>query len=340
MTSRHLSWLEADLATQLVRRTTRRLTLTNAGQEFLVRARAVLVNVEEAREAVRPGLGVFGRIAVSAPGSFGLLRVAARFVAPDNHPRLHVDLRLEDRTVDLLAKGVDIAIRAGALPPSSRSITFAHDANMACIFKAFSPVHERTMLNSEATIGVAESKEIPMSYITAIDPSTAPPTVRPLLDGVQKGMGATPNMFRVAAQSPVALESLVAQFGAMDKGSFNARTREALALVVSESNACDYCISAHTMLGRRAGLNDEALEQVRFGKSDDAHLDALLKLARTVVNRRGHIGDALDEARRSGITDAEIVELLASVALTTFTNYLNVVAGTEIDFPVVRHREH
>jgi uncharacterized peroxidase-related enzyme len=178
-----------------------------------------------------------------------------------------------------------------------------------------------------------------MSKIAAIDPSTAPATVRPLLDGVQKGMGATPNMFRVAAQSPVALESLVAQFGAMGKGSFDARTREALALAISESNACDYCISAHTMLGRRAGLNDDALEQVRSGKSADAHLAALLKLARTVVDRRGHIGAALEEARRSGISDAEIIELLANVALTTFTNYLNVAAGTDIDFPVVRHRE-
>jgi uncharacterized peroxidase-related enzyme len=179
-----------------------------------------------------------------------------------------------------------------------------------------------------------------MSQIAAIDPSTAPSAVRPLLDGVQKGMGATPNMFRVAAQSPVALESLVAQFGAMGKGSFDARTREALALAISESNACDYCISAHTTLGRRAGLNEQALEQVRAGRSDDAHLDALLKLARAVVERRGHIGDALDEARRAGVTDAEIIELLANVALTTFTNYLNVAAGTDIDFPVVRHREH
>jgi uncharacterized peroxidase-related enzyme len=161
---------------------------------------------------------------------------------------------------------------------------------------------------------------------------------RSLLDGVQKGMGMTPNLFRVAAQSPAALESLVAQFGATSKGSFNARPREALALAVSESNACDYCLSAHTALGKRAGLDDDALEQARSGRSDDVHLDALLKLARSVVNRSGHVGEALDEARRSGVNDAEIVELLANVALTTFTNYLNVAAGTDIDFPIVRHR--
>jgi uncharacterized peroxidase-related enzyme len=217
---------------------------------------------------------------------------------------------------------------------------FASYARNDCDFDPFSPVLEGSMFNLEATTRVAaRPKETPMSRIAAIDPSTASATVRPLLDGVQKGMGMTPNMFRVAAQSPVALESLVAQFGAIGKGSFDARTREALALVVSESNACDYCLSAHTALGRRAGLNDDALDLARSGTSDDAHLRALLDLARTAVDRRGHAGDALDRAHRSGVTDAEIVELLANVALTIFTNYLNVTAGTDIDFPLVQHRD-
>jgi uncharacterized peroxidase-related enzyme len=177
-----------------------------------------------------------------------------------------------------------------------------------------------------------------MSRIAAIDPSYAPATVKPLLDGVQKGMGVTPNLFRVAAQSPAALESLVAQFGAAGKGAFDARTREAVALAVSESNGCDYCLSAHTFLGKRAGLDDDGLAQARSAKSNDPHLGALLKLTRAIVDHRGRIGDALEEARRSGVTDAEIVELVANVALTTFTNYLNEVAGTDIDFPVVRHQ--
>jgi uncharacterized peroxidase-related enzyme len=176
-----------------------------------------------------------------------------------------------------------------------------------------------------------------MSKIAAIDPSTAPATVKPLLDGVQKSMGVTPNLFRVAAQSPAALESLVALFGATGKGSFDMRAREVIALAVSESNACDYCLSAHTMLGKRAGLNDELIAQARAGKSDDAHLGALLKLARAIVDRRGRVGEALEDARRSGVSDADVVELVANVALTTFTNYLNEVAGTDIDFPVIVH---
>jgi uncharacterized peroxidase-related enzyme len=179
-----------------------------------------------------------------------------------------------------------------------------------------------------------------MSRIPAIDPNAAAGTVTTLLTGVEKGMGMIPNLFRVAAQSPAALESLVSLFGATAKGRFDAKTREAIALAVSEANACDYCLSAHTALGTRAGLGDEAMGQARLAKSDDPRLGALLRLARVIVDRRGRVGEAaVAEARSAGLTDADVVELVANVALTTFTNYLNEVAGTDIDFPVVHHQD-
>src|SRR5262249_41753055 len=152
--------------------------------------------------------------------------------------------------------------------------------------------------------------------IPAVDPSTAPTAVKQMLDGVHKGLGATPNLFRVAAQSPAALEALVSFFGAVGRGSFDGRTREAIALSVSEANACDYCLSAHTALGKKAGLDDRALADARLGKSDDERRSALLALARATVEHRGRVGSALDEARRAGVADAEIVELVANVALT------------------------
>jgi uncharacterized peroxidase-related enzyme len=176
-----------------------------------------------------------------------------------------------------------------------------------------------------------------MSRIPAIDPSTAPATVKPLLDGVQRGLGVTPNLFRVAAHAPAALEALTSFFGAVGKGRLDARTREAIALAVSEANACDYCLSAHTALGKQAGLDDGAIADARLGKSDDGRRGALLTLARATVERRGRVGAALDEARRAGVSDAETVELVANVSLTIFTNYLNELAGTDIDFPLVRH---
>jgi uncharacterized peroxidase-related enzyme len=162
--------------------------------------------------------------------------------------------------------------------------------------------------------------------------------VKPLLDGVKKGLGVVPNLFRVAAQSPAALESLVALFGATGKGSFNAKTREAIALAVSEANGCDYCLSAHTALGKHAGLADDAIASAREARSDDARQQAILGLGRAIVDHRGRATKALEEARRAGLSDGEIVEIVANVALTTFTNYLNELAETEIDFPVVHHK--
>lgn len=178
-----------------------------------------------------------------------------------------------------------------------------------------------------------------MSRIPAVDPRSASPAVQPLLEGVQKGLGATPNLFRVAAQSPAALEALVSIFGATGKGRLDAKTREAIALVVSESNGCDYCLSAHTALGRRAGLSDAAIERARDGEADEPRLQAALRLARTIVERRGRVADGdLAAARRGGLDDGELIEIVANVALTTFTNYVNEVAATEIDFPLVSHR--
>ncbi|HTQ06096.1 MAG TPA: carboxymuconolactone decarboxylase family protein [Polyangiaceae bacterium] len=176
-----------------------------------------------------------------------------------------------------------------------------------------------------------------MSRIPPIEPATAPATVAPLLAGVQQGLGMTPNLFRVAANSPAALEALVGFFGAVSKGRLDARTREAIALTVSEIDACDYCLSAHSALGKRAGLDEQALADARLGKSDDSRRMRLLGLARAIVDHRGRAGTVLDEVREAGISDAEVIEVAANVALTIFTNYLNELAATDLDFPVVRH---
>ncbi len=123
MASRHLRALEEDLGVELLRRTTRSLALTDAGAEFLVRSRALLAGVEQAREVVRPGQGVAGRLVVSLPVSFGLAQVLPLFRALlDEHPRLELDLRFEDRIADLLVDGVDLAIRAGVAPPDSPAL--------------------------------------------------------------------------------------------------------------------------------------------------------------------------------------------------------------------------
>ncbi len=120
MTSRHLSALEEHLGVQLVRRTTRQLALTEQGIEFLRRSRALVTGVQEARDAVRAGGTAAGLLVISLPVSFGLAQVGPMFPALlEKYPLLKLDLRFEDRFVDLLTDGVDIAIRAGARPPDS-----------------------------------------------------------------------------------------------------------------------------------------------------------------------------------------------------------------------------
>jgi uncharacterized peroxidase-related enzyme len=145
-------------------------------------------------------------------------------------------------------------------------------------------------------------------------------------------------MFRVAAQSPAALEALSMFFGSVSKGRLDAKAREAVALTVSEIDRCDYCLSAHSALGKGAGLGEADLDKARRATAEDPRLAAMLRFARAVTDKRGRVDEQdVVDVRRAGLSDAEIIDVVANVALTTFTNYLNEVAKTEIDFPVVHH---
>lgn len=174
------------------------------------------------------------------------------------------------------------------------------------------------------------------SRIPAIDPNTTHGKTKELLDGVNKMLGATPNLFRVTANAPAALEAMVSLFGATAKGRLNAKTREAIALTVAEANGCDYCLSAHTVLGKGAGLAQEDIDRARDAASNDPKTAAALRFARAIVAEHGNVGASeLDAFRRAGGTDGEAMEVVANVVLNIFTNYVNLVADTEIDFPVI-----
>ena len=178
-----------------------------------------------------------------------------------------------------------------------------------------------------------------MSRITAIDPANTTGKTKDNLAVVEKLLGGVPNLFRVAANSPAAIDALVGIVGATAKGTLGARTREAIALVVAEANGCDYCLSAHTLLGKNAGLSDDDLNAARDAASRDPKTAALLRFAREVVLQRGRVGaHALEQVRAAGATDAEVMEVIANVVVNTFTNMINLVADTDIDFPVVRAR--
>lgn len=150
-------------------------------------------------------------------------------------------------------------------------------------------------------------------------------------------LGLVPNLTRALANSPAALAAYLEMSGALAATSLSARQREQLALAVGEVNACGYCLSAHTLIGGKLGLNERQIHAARRGTADDPRTAALLKLAQRIVLERGHVKDVdLRAARDAGVTDAEVAETVAIVALNLFTNYFNHVAATPIDFPEVK----
>jgi uncharacterized peroxidase-related enzyme len=168
----------------------------------------------------------------------------------------------------------------------------------------------------------------------------APTAAQPLLEAVKKQLGVVPNLFRLVANSPAALEGYLGLNGALGKGSLDAKTRERIALAVAEINGCSYCLSAHSYLGKNlAKLDDAELAANRRGGSTDPKADAAVRFAVKVVENRGHVIDAdLSAVRMAGYSDAQILEIVLHVALNTLTNYVNEVAKTDIDFPVVQAR--
>lgn len=166
----------------------------------------------------------------------------------------------------------------------------------------------------------------------------APAASRPLLEAVRKMLGVVPNLFRLVANSPAALEGYLGLSGALAKGELPAATRERIALALAQVNGCSYCLSAHTYLAANLAKLDEAeIISNRHGGSKDAKAAAAVRFAVSVAQQRGHVGDDdVQAVRAAGYTDAQIIEIVQHVALNTWTNYINEVAKTEIDFPVVR----
>jgi AhpD family alkylhydroperoxidase len=136
--------------------------------------------------------------------------------------------------------------------------------------------------------------------------------------------------------APAALDGYLSLNTALGKGMFDGKLREQIALAVAESNLCGYCLSAHAFVGGRLGLTPQEIIDARQARSADPRIAAILGTARTIVLQRGELdGSDLADARAAGLTDGDLIELVANVALNIFSNYVNHIAGTVIDFPVV-----
>lgn len=173
-----------------------------------------------------------------------------------------------------------------------------------------------------------------MSRIKVIKPQEAAGEAKALLAGVQAKLGMTPNMMRAMANAPAALEAYLQFSGSLSKGGLSPKVREQIALAVAEANACDYCLAAHTAIGKMVGLTTEQIRDARRGSAIDSQTAAVLALASQILASRGDVSDAqLATARNAGLTDTTIAEIVANVALNVFTNYFNRLAQIDVDFP-------
>jgi uncharacterized peroxidase-related enzyme len=178
-----------------------------------------------------------------------------------------------------------------------------------------------------------------VARVPLVDRTAATGSVRTVLDQIHGAFGATPNMFRAVANSPAALQSMWAAFGALGGGVIGAALGEQIAVAVANRNACDYCLAAHTALGRKAGVSGDDLAAAQSGESADPRTAAVLRFALKLVNERGQV-DATDvqALRDHGWSDEHIVEIVGHVALNLFTNYVNVALAVPVDFPGVKLR--
>lgn len=175
-----------------------------------------------------------------------------------------------------------------------------------------------------------------MTHIHLVDPAAAPAAVKPTLDQIKGAFGVVPNMFKAVANSPAALTSLWGAFAALGGGTLGGRLGEEIAVAIANANHCEYCLAAHTALGRKAGATADEMAAAQAGVSADPRTQAALTFALKVVRDRGAVGaDDVASLKAAGFDDEGVVEIIAHVALNLFTNYVNVALDVPVDFPSV-----
>ena len=178
-----------------------------------------------------------------------------------------------------------------------------------------------------------------MSRVPLVQAAAASGDSKALLEQIQQAFGTVPAMFRAVAHSSAALSSLWGSFGALGRGRLDKKLQEQIAVAIADRNACEYCLAAHTALGRKAGASTQEMGDAQAGRSADPRTAAALAFALKVVERRAQVDDAdVVALRDAGFDDEQIVEILAHVALNLFTNYVNVALQVPVDFPAVKLR--
>lgn len=175
-----------------------------------------------------------------------------------------------------------------------------------------------------------------MSRIAVVTPATATAEQQALLDAIQAKLGMVPNFLKVFANSPAALRAFLGLHSIAGEGSLDAPTRERIALALAQQNTCEYCLAAHTAIGRKAGLTGQEIQANRAGGSEDARAAVAVQFARALVEHKGDVTSAeIQSMRDVGYNDAAIVEVITHVGMNLLTNILGKASRVEIDFPRV-----
>jgi uncharacterized peroxidase-related enzyme len=175
-----------------------------------------------------------------------------------------------------------------------------------------------------------------MSRINLVTPDTATAEQATLFAGIQAQLGVVPNFLKLFANSPDALRAFLGLYGIAHHGSLAPQTRERIAVGLAQQNACEYCLSAHTALGRKAGLSADEITANRAGTSQDEKAAVAVRFARSLVDNMGEVtSEELSEVRAAGYSDADIVEIITHVGMNILTNLLGKASRVDIDFPKV-----
>ena len=160
-------------------------------------------------------------------------------------------------------------------------------------------------------------------------------TSQAIFDNLNKQLGMVPNLYATIGYSGNALESYLNFQGAQAKGAFNAKEREAVFLAVSQVNGCQYCLAAHTHIGKMNGFSEAETLDLRSGKSSDAKLNAIVALAADITAKHGKPSPELVDAFfAQGFDNGALIDLITLVADKTLANYVHNVTQVEVDFPL------
>jgi len=179
-----------------------------------------------------------------------------------------------------------------------------------------------------------------MSRIKVVTQESADTEQKALLDAIQGKLGMVPNFLGILAHSPDALRAFLGLHGIAEQGRLDPQTRERIALAVAQENSCEYCLSAHTAIGRKAGLSGSEMQANRVGTSKDIRAAAAVVFANALNTHLGDVTQAeFNAVREAGYSDAEIVEIITHVGMNILTNLIGKASHVDIDFPKVTLQE-